>query len=120
MHHADKGYARQLKAGAILEPINKEQPAHPGLAHYIIHTYDFEPLTSSRSPSAGSPRRINTPSSPRLLRTRSTCPRTSTRYWVDGRIPSGRIKMQSSARPGFASWIPSAARTSDKASPKSY
>jgi hypothetical protein len=44
MHHADKGYARQLKAGAILEPIDKEQPAHPGLAHYIIHTYDFEPL----------------------------------------------------------------------------
>jgi len=42
--HADKGYARQLKAGAILEPIDKEQPAHPGLAHYIIHTYDFEPL----------------------------------------------------------------------------
>ncbi len=42
--HADKTYARQLKAGGILEPIDKEQPAHPGLAHYIIHTYDFEPL----------------------------------------------------------------------------
>jgi len=42
--HADKTYARQLKAGGILEPIDREQPAHPGLAHYIIHTYDFEPL----------------------------------------------------------------------------
>ncbi len=42
--HADKTYVRQLKAGAILEPIDKEQPAHPGLTHYIIHTYDFEPL----------------------------------------------------------------------------
>ena len=42
--HADKTYVRQLKAGGILEPIDKEQPAHPGLAHYIIHTYDFEPL----------------------------------------------------------------------------
>ncbi len=42
--HADKTYARQLKAGGILEPIDMEQPAHPGLTHYIIHTYDFEPL----------------------------------------------------------------------------
>src|SRR5437016_9774999 len=44
--HADKTYARQLKAGGILEPIDREQPAHPGLAHYIIHTYDFEPLAA--------------------------------------------------------------------------
>src|SRR6266581_989716 len=42
--HADKTYARQLKAGGILEPIDRQQPEHPGLAHYIIHTYDFEPL----------------------------------------------------------------------------
>jgi hypothetical protein len=41
---ADKTYARQIKAGRILESIYKEQPEHPGLAHYIIHTYDFEPL----------------------------------------------------------------------------
>jgi len=44
--HADKTYARQLKAGGILEPIDREQPEHPGLAHYIIHTYDFEPLAT--------------------------------------------------------------------------
>jgi hypothetical protein len=42
--HRDKTYARQLKAGAILEPIDREQPDHPGLTHYVIHTYDFEPL----------------------------------------------------------------------------
>src|SRR5258708_8985947 len=41
--HADKTYARQLKAGGILEPIGRQQPAHPGLAHSTIHTYDFEP-----------------------------------------------------------------------------
>ena len=44
--HADKTYARQIKAGAILEPIDRAQPTHPGLAHYIIHTYDFEPLAA--------------------------------------------------------------------------
>jgi tetratricopeptide (TPR) repeat protein len=42
--HRDKTYARQIKAGAILEAIDRAQPNHPGLAHYIIHTYDFEPL----------------------------------------------------------------------------
>jgi hypothetical protein len=42
--HADKTYARQLKAGAILEKVFAQQPDHPGVAHYIIHSYDFPPL----------------------------------------------------------------------------
>src|SRR5438874_2204799 len=37
---ADKTYASQLKAGAILERLWQAQPEHPGLAHYIIHSYD--------------------------------------------------------------------------------
>jgi len=41
---ADKNYARQLKAGAILEKVLAEQPEHPGALHYLIHTYDFPPL----------------------------------------------------------------------------
>jgi tetratricopeptide (TPR) repeat protein len=40
----DKTYARQKKAGAILEPIFREMPEHPGIAHYIIHSYDYPPL----------------------------------------------------------------------------
>jgi hypothetical protein len=40
----DKTYANQLKAGAILEPLFLKYPDHPGLAHYIIHTYDVPPL----------------------------------------------------------------------------
>ena len=42
----DKTYARQLEAGRILEPIFAKQPNHPGLAHYIIHTYDVPALAS--------------------------------------------------------------------------
>src|SRR5262249_24271472 len=42
----DKTYASRLKAGAILEPLFKRQPNHPGLAHYIIHSYDVPPLAS--------------------------------------------------------------------------
>jgi tetratricopeptide (TPR) repeat protein len=40
----DKTYANQIKAGAILEEILPEEPGHPGLAHYIIHAYDFPEL----------------------------------------------------------------------------
>ena len=41
---ADKTYAERLKAGAILEKLFEEEPTHPGLAHYIIHTYDVPAL----------------------------------------------------------------------------
>src|ERR1700751_2019079 len=38
---SDKTYANQLKGAAILEPIFKRQPQHPGVAHYLIHLYDY-------------------------------------------------------------------------------
>src|SRR6516225_183221 len=41
---ADKTYANQLKGAAILEPIFKRQPRHPGVAHYLIHLYDYPPI----------------------------------------------------------------------------
>ncbi len=41
---ADKTYAGRLQAGAILEKLFEQEPAHPGLAHYIIHTYDVPAL----------------------------------------------------------------------------
>ncbi len=41
---ADKRYASQLEAGAILERLFARLPDHPGLAHYIIHSYDVPPL----------------------------------------------------------------------------
>jgi tetratricopeptide (TPR) repeat protein len=40
----DKNYVNQRKAGAILEPLFAEEPEHPGIAHYIIHAYDYPPL----------------------------------------------------------------------------
>src|SRR5260221_13600194 len=36
----DKTFSNEKKCGEILEPIFKEQPHHPGVAHYIIHCYD--------------------------------------------------------------------------------
>jgi len=40
----DKTYANQLKAAEILEVIFAEQPNHPGVAHYLIHSYDYPPV----------------------------------------------------------------------------
>ena len=34
----------QLKAAAILEPLWKKYPNHPGLVHYLIHAYDYPSL----------------------------------------------------------------------------
>jgi hypothetical protein len=48
----DKTYANQLKAGSILEPLWAKQPNHPGLAHYIIHSYDYPPLADKARAAA--------------------------------------------------------------------
>ncbi len=48
----DKTYANQLKAGSILEPLWEKQPDHPGLAHYIIHTYDYPALADKARAAA--------------------------------------------------------------------
>jgi hypothetical protein len=41
---SDKTYANQLKGAALLEPIFLRQPDHPGIAHYLIHLYDYPPI----------------------------------------------------------------------------
>jgi tetratricopeptide (TPR) repeat protein len=62
----DKTYANQLKAGAILEKVLVEQPNHPGVAHYIIHTYDSVAFASRALPAARSYAKI-APSAPHAL-----------------------------------------------------
>jgi hypothetical protein len=41
---ADKTYVRQLKAADILERLEAKYPEHPGIPHYIIHSYDYPEL----------------------------------------------------------------------------
>jgi hypothetical protein len=41
---ADKTYANQLKAGRALERFVASDPDHPGVAHYMIHSYDYPPI----------------------------------------------------------------------------
>jgi hypothetical protein len=63
---ADKTYAKQKQAGAILEPLFARQPDHPGLAHYIIHAYD-EPALAARAEAAASRYGAIAPATPHAL-----------------------------------------------------
>ncbi len=40
MRSGDKGFQRQMKAGAIAMEVYRKNPNHPGAAHYIIHAFD--------------------------------------------------------------------------------
>jgi hypothetical protein len=42
----DKKYTNQLRAAKLLEPIFQGQPDHPGVAHYLIHSYDYPPIAA--------------------------------------------------------------------------
>ena len=42
----DKTFAATLKAAAILEPQFAKHPGHPGVAHYLIHSYDYPPIAA--------------------------------------------------------------------------
>jgi tetratricopeptide (TPR) repeat protein len=44
---ADKTFARQRKAGALLNALYPSGPNHPGIIHYLIHTYDYPGLADS-------------------------------------------------------------------------
>src|SRR5207237_9762875 len=77
---ADKTYANQLKGAAILEEIAKRQPQHPGVAHYLIHLYDYPPIADKGIEAArryakiapDAPHALHLPS--QLLTRRGHCP----------------------------------------------
>lgn len=77
----DKSYAGLLKAGEILEPLFAAHPDHPGLAHYLIHSYDVPSLAPRALDAAWCYARI-APSAPHALHMPS---HTFTRlgYWQE-------------------------------------
>ncbi len=48
----DTTFANRKKAGAILEKLFAIEPNHPGIAHYLIHTYDKPQLAELGLPAA--------------------------------------------------------------------
>ena len=49
---SDQTYAAYLKAAAILEKQFVKYPEHPGVAHYLIHSYDAPPIAQQGVPAA--------------------------------------------------------------------
>jgi len=54
----DKTYVREKEAAQILERVRVRQPQHPGVTHYLIHSYDFPALAHIALPAARNYARI--------------------------------------------------------------
>ena len=90
----DQTYGRYLKAAAILEKQFTKHPDHPGVAHYLIHSYDAPPIAQQGMAAA----RRYAADRARRRRTRCICPRTSSR--ASGRGRSRSATNRRSARVG--------------------
>src|SRR5205823_5724213 len=49
---ADQTYAAYLKAAGVLEKQFAKHPDHPGVAHYLIHSYDAPSIAQQGVPAA--------------------------------------------------------------------
>lgn len=78
---AEKTYRDQHQAGRILEKLVARYPEHPGLAHYIIHSYDV-PSLAGRALHAANRYALIAPSAAHALHMPS---HTFTRlgYWLE-------------------------------------
>jgi tetratricopeptide (TPR) repeat protein len=62
----DTTFANQKKAAAVLEKLFAEEPDHPGVAHYLIHSYDSPQMAQRGLPAARRYAKI-APASPHAL-----------------------------------------------------
>ena len=62
----DTTFAQRKKAAAVLETLFKQEPDHPGVAHYLIHSYDKPQLAELGLPAARSYAKI-APAAPHAL-----------------------------------------------------
>jgi len=93
----DKKYTNQLKAAKALERIYEKHPDHPGVSHYLIHSYDYPPLAYLGLESARRYSKI-APSAPHALHMPS---HTFTRvgYWQDS-IDANTAVLATTKEPG--------------------
>jgi tetratricopeptide (TPR) repeat protein len=96
----DKTYARNLQAAEMLEPMYKQMPNHPGIAHYIIHTYDVPALAQKALPAARAYADI-APAVPHALHMPS---HTFTRvgFWKESVTTNTRSALESEKTSGWA------------------
>jgi Tfp pilus assembly protein PilF len=95
----DQEFKNQSRAAQILEPIFREQPQHPGAAHYLIHTYDYPPLAQQGLNAARTYAKI-APSAPHALHMPSHI-FTRVGAWSDS-VESNRASASAAAGDGRA------------------
>lgn len=54
MMAGDKNYANEKRAARILNRVLAREPQHPGVTHYLIHSYDYPGLAALALPAARS------------------------------------------------------------------
>ena len=50
--HGDTSFSQQKKAAAVLEPLFRQAPENPGVAHYLMHSYDTPQMAKLGLPAA--------------------------------------------------------------------
>jgi len=63
---SDTTFANQKRAAEVLNRLLPRHPDHPGIAHYVIHSFDYPPLAKDALPAARAYAKI-APSSPHAL-----------------------------------------------------
>jgi tetratricopeptide (TPR) repeat protein len=63
---ADASFAEQKRAAEILNRLLPRHPDHPGIAHYVIHSFDYPALATQALPAARAYAKI-APASPHAL-----------------------------------------------------
>src|SRR6266851_3308863 len=84
---SDTSYAKQLKAGAILEKLLAKLPDHPGALHYLIHTYDYPPLAQHMPSHTYSMLGLWTQSVASNTKTRALAREQAARLWPGATSP---------------------------------
>jgi tetratricopeptide (TPR) repeat protein len=52
MMSPDKNYVKEKEAARILNQVREREPQHPGVTHYLIHSYDYPALAEMALPAA--------------------------------------------------------------------
>jgi hypothetical protein len=52
LQDSDPEFTREKQAGEILNAVLKQEPDHPGVAHYLIHSFDYPSLAHIALPAA--------------------------------------------------------------------
>jgi tetratricopeptide (TPR) repeat protein len=63
---SDRSRKNQKEAAAVLEPLFRKYPEHPGVAHYLIHAYDNPEMARTGLPAARAYAKI-APAAPHAL-----------------------------------------------------